>query len=70
MNRYAAIEEELHSDEIGTYVAYGVRMDETLSVSDVSLDRAAVENLVERMNDGDLDPVHFFDVIEDFVAEN
>lgn len=68
MKRYFVVEEKLENPEIGEYISYGIRMEGGLSVSDVSLNRDAVEDLVGRMNDGELDPIHFFDVIEDFVA--
>lgn len=67
----------LHRLEDGEpYYSTGIRMEyrrdtfrQTLKdVRDVSLDRDAVEDLVRRMTEGKLDPVHLYDVIEDFFA--
>lgn len=40
--------------------------DITCCTKDVSLNREALQNLVDRMNHEDLMPIHFEDVIEDF----
>ncbi len=36
----------------------------------ISLDRAKIENLIERMNSNELSPLHMMDIIEDFLAED
>lgn len=51
------------------------RLDLTLDmvfvmVNDISLDRAKIENLIERMNLNELSPLHMMDIIEDFLAED
>ena len=38
---------------------------EVAFVSDVSTDRAAVEQLARRCTEGQLDPIHLLDVVED-----
>ena len=40
------------------------------TVTDISLDRAKIENLIERMNSNELSPLHMMDIIEDFLAED
>ena len=59
----------------GHYVSYGIALIDPESpreitevVSDLSCDRAAVTKLVERCNALQLSPVHFRDVMEDFLS--
>lgn len=40
---------------------------ELIRVSDVSTDKNKVENLIALCNEEHLDPVHIYDVIEDFL---
>lgn len=42
----------------------------TIVHTDISLDRAKIENLIERMNSNELSPLHMMDIIEDFLAED
>ena len=71
--RYALISEKLFSSELGRYRSFGIRAfqktecgwREVAFVSDVSTDRAAVEQLARRCTDGQLDPIHLLDVVED-----
>lgn len=66
--------EELDEPSIGKYTAYGIAVyemvnknkKELIRVSDVSTDKIAVEKLVELCNKEHLEPVHIYDVIEDF----
>lgn len=41
-----------------------------IRITDISLDRAKIENLIERMNLNELSPLHMMDIIEDFLAED
>ena len=70
---YEAIQQTLTTDELGTYVTYGIRAssEETqlAFVSDVSTDESAVRHLAERCTEQQLDPVHLENVIEDFLEE-
>lgn len=71
--RYALISEKLFSSELGHYRSFGIRAfqktecgwREVAFVSDVSTDRAAVEQLARRCTEGQLDPIHLLDVVED-----
>ncbi len=71
--RYALISEQLFSSELGHYRSFGIRAfqktecgwREVAFVSDVSTDRAAVEQLARRCTEGQLDPIHLLDVVED-----
>lgn len=69
--RYALISEKLFSSELGRYRSFGIRAfqktecgwREVAFVSDVSTDRAAVEQLARRCTEGQLDPIHLLDVV-------
>ncbi len=53
-----------------TYTCYGVALHfagATVEVEDLSLDRSAVEQLVERCNRLELSPLHFQEVLSDFM---
>ena len=64
--------ERLTSEEGKEYNAYGIKTqgfgDEDVFVSDVTDDCDALETLVRLCNDEKLDPIHIYDVIEDFLA--
>ena len=46
---------------------YGIRYGDEVSVPDVSTDRAMVEELVKRVNEGELAPCQLKDVVEDYL---
>ncbi len=53
------------------YRCYGVQLSYAgteVSVEDLSLDRREVEKLVDLCNEQELSPLHFRDVLEDFLA--
>ena len=72
MYRYIAVKEKLYHKDIGTYTSYGIKAfkdgKEVGFVSDVSVDRDFVEELVELCNTEQLDPIHLFDVVEDAIS--
>ena len=47
--KYELITTTIVHEEIGSYIGYGIRYGEH-TVTDISLDRAKIENLIERMN--------------------
>ena len=70
---YRMVEETLLSKELGVYYhTYGIAVFEngkqTELVSDVSLDRTTVKELVRKCNKYALEPIHLYDVIEDILA--
>ena len=67
--KYELITTTIVREEIGAYIGYGIRYGEH-AVTDISLDRAKIENLIERMNSDELSPLHMMDIIEDFLAED
>lgn len=74
--RYASVREKRRMPEIGTYVTYGLRVYERVGkkwhevayLSDVCVDSAVVRRLARSCTQGNLDPIHLFDVVEDFLG--
>ncbi|MCH5209332.1 MAG: hypothetical protein J1F01_00020 [Oscillospiraceae bacterium] len=50
-------------------VVYGIRYADTYTVHNVSTDKSAVENLVNDFNKYNLDPIHLYDAVEDFLEQ-
>lgn len=75
MSRYEKFIEKLDKPGIGKYTTYGIvvyemvnqNRKELIRVSDVSTDKNKVENLIALCNEEHLEPVHIYDVIEDFL---
>ncbi len=72
MCRYETFTETLAKPGIGEYTAYGIaaydeNRKELIRVSDVSSNKSVVESLTALCNKEHLDPVHVYDVIEDFL---
>lgn len=67
--KYELVTTTIVHEEIGSYIGYDIRYGEH-TVTDISLDRAKIENLIERMNSDELSPLHMMDIIEDFLAED
>jgi len=72
MYHYVLRCDRLFSEDIGSYVAYGLDvLDEThtciSTIRDITTDKAALAHLVELCNSLQLSPVHIHDVVEDFV---
>lgn len=70
MFRYIPFKEELHSDELGFYTSFGINIIDSsnnliASISDISINESFVSALCDRYTLYQLDPIHFFDVIED-----
>lgn len=55
--KYELVTTTIVHEEIGSYIGYGIRYGEH-TVTDISLDRAKIENLIERMNSDELSPLH------------
>lgn len=72
MKMYQIIEEEFDSSETGCYTAYGIAYNvngESLSVSDLTLDKERAQAFVLLCNRLSLDPEQLLDAAEDFVFE-
>ena len=57
--KYELVTTTIVHEEIGSYIGYGIRYGEH-TVTDISLDRAKIENLIERMNSDELSPLHIW----------
>lgn len=73
MFQYVPFEESLQSDELGSYISFGIKAVDssnriTTSVSDVSTDEAFVADLCNRCTLQQLNPIHLLDVIEDNIG--
>lgn len=68
MYRYLTEKEELFSEDLGTYTSFGIRIyqesQELSFISDISPDAKYVRDLAQRCTEHQLDPIHFFDIIE------
>ena len=68
---YSVICESLISEEGIEYTTYGILTSvggEDIVISDITTDREALEDLVNRCNLGELDVIHLYDVVEDFLV--
>lgn len=71
MWEYEAVEERVTRPDIGEYVTCALRVrtaEGAITLHDVSVDRRFVEQLAGLLNDGQLEPVHLREVVEDFLA--
>ncbi len=70
MVKYEVICEELKTVELGDYISYGITAtneDETQKISDISVSRQNVENLVLLLNRNNVSIEHFSDIVNDFI---
>ena len=75
MYKYSVFVEMLKNEDSVAYTAYGIvvcsmednERKEVLKISDVSSDKSRVEELVDLCNKEQLEPIHIYDVIEDFL---
>lgn len=69
--QYRILEEVLFHPDIGTYLTFGIQCylqnpkKLVAALSDISTDKAFVQNLAQKFTDGQLYPIHLLDVIED-----
>ena len=77
MIEYYTNRESFYAEGVGTFTAYGIGVREndpcsgkTLNyIPNVFLDRQKAERLAAMCNHLKLDPLHFFDVVEDAVSD-
>ena len=68
---YSVICDRLVSDEGVTYEAYGIKaqlLADIVEISDVTTEREEIDALVDMCNREELDIIHIYDVVEDFLA--
>ena len=74
MNCYRLRSDKLFNEDTGNYTTYGIDVFDSQSdmllrsVSDISLEKSAVQLLVSQCNKLCLDIIHLDDVIEDFLG--
>lgn len=71
--QYVAFVENRCTPELGEYRTYGIRLqnengDLLDEIADISTNAVAVWTLAERCTNGQLSPLHFHDVIEDYLS--
>ncbi len=71
--RYVPVQETLTSDELGTYVTYGISVraveEEIAFISDVCADFEEIRQLADICTEKQLAPEHISEVIYDFISE-
>ena len=75
--RYLAVEQTLISSELGRYTAFGIAAQKQLPdgwrqiafVPDVCTNAQQAQRLAQLCTQGQLEPIHLMDVIEDFAAD-
>lgn len=64
------MEEDLETYEGVKYTGYGIScLDSRVVVPDITTDKDKLMDFINLLNDEDLQVVHIFDVIEDFLDE-
>jgi len=68
--RYLAFKEKIHSDNLGCYISFGIKVvndnnDVLSSISDISLNEDVVKDICRKCTAEELDPIHLIDVIMD-----
>lgn len=71
MAKYSLLTQKHYDESIGHYISYGIKCtnNNTITVADISVDKFAVEKLIEKLNICELDERHLYDVIEDFLYD-
>lgn len=75
MFQYTHFKEHLFSDYIGNYDTFGIKVFQKTdgemqcisSISDVSIDSDLTELIAQECTQGQLDPIHLFDVVSDLI---
>ena len=70
---YVTFKERFFSDDLGCYTSFGIKAIDTsnndvLTVSDVSVNEAFVNELCRSFNLYQLDPIHLSDALDDAVG--
>ncbi len=67
--KYKYIEESLRCEELGEYNTYGIESDDRVFIlHDVSCNKDDIEDIVHRLNERDVSPIHIEDVINDMMG--
>ena len=70
--RYYVTEDMMYCEDVGKYRSYGIELREGERVieriRDIDISREGVEALCKLCNKLELSPIHFRDVIEDYIS--
>ena len=72
MAKYSLLTQKHYDESIGHYISYGIIYtsdNNTITVADISVDKFAVEQLIEKFNKYKLSEKHLYDVIEDYLYD-
>ncbi|MBQ2971147.1 MAG: hypothetical protein IJO20_00960 [Ruminococcus sp.] len=72
MAKYSLLTQKHYDESIGDYISYGIICadnNNTITVADISVDKFAVEKIIEKFNIYELDVCHLYDAIEDFLYD-
>ena len=64
---YKVIEDKV-SIEGQSFITYGISYND-ITIHDISIRKDKIVKLINKCNDYKLEPIHIYDVIEDFLAE-
>ena len=69
--RYSVLSQTLKNDEGEEYTAYGIKVlsgeEDIAVISDISVNYEEIRLLCSSCTENGLDPIHIYDVIEDFL---
>lgn len=66
---YSIIEKLLTDEVLGEVKVYGILSSDGRRIDSITSDYAKLKKLTDEMNEADIPPCHFRDVVEDFICE-
>ena len=64
---YKVIEDKINI-EGKSFITYGISYNDII-IHDISIRKDKIDKLIKRCNNYKLDPIHIYDIIDDFLAE-
>lgn len=68
--QYKIFKETLWHEDIGSYESYGIRYENTFSISDVSLEFESLKKFVNQLNSNHTQLRFVYGLIEQYLSEN
>ncbi len=68
MKKYGVFVENLQDSEESCCITYGISI-ENIKIRNITVIRSEAEKLVDLLNHYDVSPIHFREIIEDFLEE-
>lgn len=66
---YRIVEKQYNNEDFGMYLSYGVFCDMGgVTIEDISVNKGNVYELIDKINQLNLSPIHLKDVVEDFIS--